>query len=209
MKAQYLKTHPENPEQRKIDTAVQVLKNGGIVIYPTDTIYGIGCDLFNKKALSRLIQILGVKSKHLNLSFICSDISQVSEYTKPLPNQVFKVMKKALPGPYTFILPSSSKVPKLLDVNKNTVGIRVVDNLITTRMVETLGNPIITASIKDEDEVVEYTTDPELIYERYATHVDIILDGGNGKNIASTILDCTGETIEIVREGAGDLSVLY
>ncbi|VAW26187.1 Hypothetical YciO protein, TsaC/YrdC paralog, partial [hydrothermal vent metagenome] len=159
MKAQYLKTHPENPEQRKIDNVVNVLKNGGIIIYPTDTIYGIGCDLFNKKALNKLVQILGVKSKHLNLSFICSDISQVSEYAKQLTNEVFKVMKKALPGPYTFILPSSSKVPKLLDVNKKTVGIRVPDNLITTHIVETLGNPIITASIRDEDEVVEYTTD--------------------------------------------------
>jgi tRNA threonylcarbamoyl adenosine modification protein (Sua5/YciO/YrdC/YwlC family) len=208
MKAKYLKVHPKNPEQRKIDTMVQVLKNGGIIIYPTDTIYGIGCNLFNKKALSRLVQILGVKSKHLNLSFICSDISQVSEYAKQLPNEVFKVMKKALPGPYTFILPSSSKVPKLLDINKKTVGIRVPNNLITTLMVETLGNPIITASIKDEDHVVEYTTDPELIYERYANMVDIIIDGGFGKNTASTILDCTNNGIKVVREGAGDLSVL-
>ena len=208
MKAQYLKTHPENPEQRKIDNVVNVLRNGGIIIYPTDTIYGIGCDLFNKKALSKLVQILGVKSKHLNLSFICSDISEVSEYAKQLPNDVFKVMKKALPGPYTFILPSSSKVPKLLDVNKKTVGIRVPNNLITTHIVETLGNPIITASIRDEDEVVEYTTDPELIYERYSNKVDIVIDGGFGKNTASTILDCTGDEIEVVREGAGDLSVL-
>ena len=136
MKAQYLKTHPENPEQRKIDNVVQVLKNGGIIIYPTDTIYGIGCDLFNKKAVAKLVQILGIKSKHLNLSFICSDISQISEYAKLLPNEVFKVMKKALPGPYTFILPSSSNVPKILDINKKTVGIRVPDNLITTSIVK-------------------------------------------------------------------------
>lgn len=208
MKAQYLKTHPDNPEQRKIDNVVQVLRNGGIIIYPTDTIYGIGCDLFNKKALNKLIQILDIKSKHLNLSFICSDISQISEYTKQLPNEVFKVMKRALPGPYTFILPSSNKVPKVLDIHKKTVGIRVPDNLITTRIVETLGNPIITASIKDKDDVVEYTTDPDLIYENYATKVDIVIDGGFGKNTASTIFDCTGPTIEVVREGAGDLSVL-
>jgi tRNA threonylcarbamoyl adenosine modification protein (Sua5/YciO/YrdC/YwlC family) len=208
MKAQYLKTHPDNPEQRKIDNVVQVLKNGGIIIYPTDTIYGIGCDLFNKKALSKLVQILGIKSKHLNLSFICSGISQISEYTKQLPNDVFKVMKKALPGPYTFILPSSSKVPKLLDINKNTVGIRVPDNLITTHIVETLGNPIITASIRDEDEVIEYTTDPELIYERFSSKVDVVIDGGYGHNTASTILDCTGSGIEVIREGAGEILVL-
>lgn len=208
MKAQYIKTHPANPEQRKIDNVVQVLKNGGIIIYPTDTIYGIGCDLFNKKALSRLVQILGIKSKHLNLSFICSDISQVSEYAKQLPNEVFKMMKKAFPGPYTFILPSSGKVPRLLDVNKKTVGIRVPNNLITTHIVETLGNPIISASIKDEDEIVEYTTDPELIYGRFSSQVDVVMDGGMGKNIASTILDCTANEIEVIREGAGDLSIL-
>ncbi len=208
MKAQYLKTHPENPEQRKIDNVVQVLKNGGIIIYPTDTIYGIGCDLFNKKAVAKLVQILGIKSKHLNLSFICSDISQISEYAKQLPNEVFKVMKKALPGPYTFILPSSGSVPKILDIKKKTVGIRVPNNLITTHIVKTLGNPIISASIRDEDEIVEYTTDPDLIYERYSAKVDIVIDGGFGKNIASTILDCTGDGIEVIREGAGDLSVL-
>lgn len=208
MKAQYLKTHPDNPEQKKINSIVQVLKNGGIVIYPTDTIYGIGCDLFNKKALAKLVQILGIRSKDLNLSFICSDISQISEYTLQLPNEVFKVLKKALPGPYTFILPSSSKVPKLLDVNKKTVGIRVPDNKIPLSIVETLGNPIISASIKDEDHVIEYTTDSSLIYERFSHLVDAVIDGGYGKNTASTILDCTGPEIEVVREGAGDLSVL-
>lgn len=208
MKAQYLKTHPNNPEQKKIDNIVKILRNGGIIIYPTDTIYGIGCNLYNKKALSKLVQLLDVKSKHFNLSFICSNISQISEYAKQLPNEVFKVMKKALPGPYTFILPSSSKVPKLLDVNKKTVGIRVPDNLIITGIVETLGNPIISASIRDEDEIVEYTTDPELIYDRYSSKVDIVIDGGFGNNTASTIFDCTGPSIEVIREGAGDLSVL-
>lgn len=208
MKAQYLKTHPENPEQKKIDSVVKVLKNGGIIIYPTDTIYGIGCDLFNKRAISRLIQILGIRSKDLNLSFICSDISQVSEYTKQLPNEVFKLLKKTLPGPYTFILPSSSKVPKILDLNKKTVGIRVPNNPIPLAIVETLGNPIISASIKDEDRVIEYTTDPGLIYERFSNLVDVVIDGGNSDNIASTILDCTGTAIEVVREGAGDISIL-
>lgn len=208
MKAQYLKTHPDNPEQKKIESVVRVLKNGGIIIYPTDTIYGIGCDLFNKKALSKLVQILGIRSKDLNLSFICSDISQISEYTRPLPSDVFKLLKKGLPGPYTFILPSSSNVPKLLDVNKKTVGIRVPDNKIPLSIVETLGNPIISASIKDEDSIVEYTTDPSLIYERFAHQVDVVIDGGLGKNTASTILDCTSLEIEIVREGAGDLSIL-
>ncbi|MCB0506046.1 MAG: threonylcarbamoyl-AMP synthase [Cyclobacteriaceae bacterium] len=208
MKAQYLKTHPENPEQKKINNVVQVLKNGGIIIYPTDTIYGIGCDLFNRKAVSKLVQILGIRSKDLNLSFICADISQISEYTRQLPSNVFKVLRKALPGPYTFILPSSSKVPKLLDVNKSTVGIRVPDNKIPLSIVETLGNPIISASIKDEDSIVEYTTDPSLIYERFSHKVDIVVDGGHGRNTASTILDCTGTDIEVVRMGAGDLSIL-
>lgn len=208
MKAQYLKTHPENPEQKKINNVVQVLKNGGIIIYPTDTIYGIGCDLFNRKAVSKLVQILGIRSKDLNLSLICADISQISEYTRQLPSNVFKVLRKALPGPYTFILPSSSKVPKLLDVNKSTVGIRVPDNKIPLSIVETLGNPIISASIKDEDSIVEYTTDPSLIYERFSHKVDIVVDGGHGRNTASTILDCTGTDIEVVRMGAGDLSIL-
>lgn len=208
MKAQYLKTHPDNPEQKKIDSVVKVLKNGGIIIYPTDTIYGIGCDLFNKKGIERLIHILGVRSKDLNLSFICSGISEISEYTQQLPKDVFKVLRKALPGPYTFILPSSSKVPKILDLNKKTVGIRVPDNQIPIRIVETLGNPIISASIKDEDHVVEYTTDPGLIYERFSNLVDVVIDGGNSDNIASTILDCTGSTIKVAREGAGDLSIL-
>jgi len=205
MKAQFVKIHPENPDKRSMDKVVQVLQNGGIVIYPTDTVYGIGCDLLNKKAVNRLVQVTGEKAKRLHLSFICSDLSHISEYARNIPTPIFKIMKKALPGPYTFILASSSKVPKLLSVNKKTVGIRVPDNKIPIELVQLLGNPIITASIKDEDEVIEYTTDPHLIYEKYGDLVDLVIDGGYGKNTASTVLDCTSGEIEIIREGAGDL----
>jgi tRNA threonylcarbamoyl adenosine modification protein (Sua5/YciO/YrdC/YwlC family) len=204
MAAELLKIHPENPEQRKIERVVGKLKAGGIVIYPTDTIYGIGCDLFNKKAVERLCHILSVKPQKLNLSFICSDISQISEYVRRIETPVFKVLKRYLPGPYTFILESSSKVPKVLDVNKKTVGIRIPDHRIPQLIVETLGNPIITSSIKDEDKIKEYTTDPEEIYDDLKNVVDLVIDGGVGGNVASTIVDCTGDQLQITRQGLGE-----
>lgn len=207
MKAELLKIHPETPEQRKIDKAVEVLKNGGVIIYPTDTVYGIGCDIYNKEAVERVARIKGVDSSKNNFSFICNDLSHISEYVRNLPTPLFKLMKKTLPGPYTYILKSSSKVPKVIDSKRKTVGIRIPDHPIPRMIVERLGNPIITTSIHDDDEVVEYSTDPELIYEKFSNLVDVIIDGGPGNNMASTVVDCTEENeTKIIREGMGDLT---
>ena len=206
MAAELLKIHPENPEQRKIDKVVEVLRNGGVIIYPTDTIYGIGCDIFNQRAVERVCQIKGVKADKTQLSFICQDISHISEYVRNLSTPVFKVMKKALPGPYTFLLESSTKVPKIINAKKKTVGIRVPDHPIPRMLVEQLGHPIITTSIHDSDSIKAYTTDPEEIFERFKKLVDIVIDGGMGHNMPSTVVDCTGDTFEVVRQGAGDLT---
>lgn len=209
MNATLLKIHPDNPSYRKIEITVDELKRGGIIIYPTDTVYGIGCDLYNRKAVERLCQILGIKPGKLRLSFICHDLSNVSEYARALSTPVFKVMKKAIPGPYTFILQASSKVPKIFDANKKSVGIRVPDNNIAREIVSLLGNPIISASLKDPDEILEYPTDPELIFDRYKHIVDVVIDGGVGGNIPSTIANHTGDNWEVIREGAGDVSLFY
>jgi tRNA threonylcarbamoyl adenosine modification protein (Sua5/YciO/YrdC/YwlC family) len=174
--AELLKIHPQNPEGRKIAHVVDVLKKGGIVIYPTDTIYGIGCDLMNRKSIERLCQVMGIKPQKLDLSFICSDLSHIAEYVRRIDTPVFKLLKKALPGPYTFLLESSSKVPKILDQNKRTVGIRIPDHNIPRQIVAQLGNPLITSSIKDDDVIKEYTTDPEEIFEDFKHHVDIVID---------------------------------
>lgn len=206
MSAQFLKIYPQNPEQKKILQVVECLRGGGLVIYPTDTVYGLGCDIFNQKAVEKVCRIKNIKPGKMDLSFICYDLSHISEYTRNLPTNVFKLMKKTLPGPFTFILEASSKVPKILDTNKKTVGIRVPDHSIPRQIVRELGNPIITTSIKDDDEVIEYSTDPELIYEKFSHIVDIVIDGGYGNNVASTIVDCTGDDFEIVRQGLGDLS---
>jgi tRNA threonylcarbamoyl adenosine modification protein (Sua5/YciO/YrdC/YwlC family) len=205
MPAELIKIHPVNPEGRKISRVVEILKKGGVIIYPTDTIYGIGCDLMNRKSVERLCQIIDVKPQKLDLSFICQDLSQVSNYVRRLDTPVFKILKKALPGPYTFILESSSKVPKILDVNKKTVGIRIPAHLIPLALVQQLGNPIISSSIKDEDVIREYTTDPEQIYDDFKNKVDIVIDGGPGGNIASSVIDCTGDTLNIIRVGLGDV----
>ncbi len=203
-----LKIYPENPNQRAIDQVVKCLQDGGIIIYPTDTIYGIGCDIYKPRSVERITEILGDKKKKNAMTFICSDLSHLSDYTKPIPNPIFKTMKKALPGPFTFILEANNNVPKLLQSNKKTVGIRVPDNNIIREIVRQLGHPILSTSVKDDDEVIEYTTDPELIHEKYDPLVDIVIDGGYGDNMPSTVLDCTGGGIEIVREGKGDLSIL-
>jgi tRNA threonylcarbamoyl adenosine modification protein (Sua5/YciO/YrdC/YwlC family) len=203
MAAELLKIHPLNPEGRKIDRVVQFLRKGGIIIYPTDTIYGIGCDLMNKKAIERLCQILDIRPQKLNLSFICHDLSQISQYVRRMDTPVFKVLKKNLPGPFTFILESSSSVPKILDVNKRTVGVRIPAHAITTLIVERLGNPMITSSIKDDDKVIEYTTDPEEIFEDFKNVVDIVIDGGIGGNVPSTVVDCTSDQLTIIRQGLG------
>lgn len=205
--AELLQIHPKNPEPRKIARVVDVLKEGGIVIYPTDTIYGIGCDLMNRKSIERLCQIMNIKPHKLDLSFICNDLSHISDYVKRLDTPVFKLLKKALPGPFTFILESSSRVPKILDVNKKTVGIRIPDHPIPRAIVATLNNPLITSSIKDDDHIKAYTTDPEEIYEDFKQHVDIVIDGGAGGNVPSTVVDCTQGEFTIVRQGLGDLDL--
>ncbi len=208
MKTEFIKLYEKNTDLKKVEKIVSVLKKGGVIIYPTDTVYGIGCDIFNSRALDRLKQIKQIKGNRLNLSFICYDLSHISEYTKNLPTPIFKLMKKALPGAFTFILNSSNKVPKILNTAKKTIGIRVPDNDIPREIVRLLGNPIITTSIKDDDEVIEYSTDPDLIYEKYNGIVDIVIDGGYGNVMASTIVDCTGSEPEVVREGLGDLDAL-
>jgi tRNA threonylcarbamoyl adenosine modification protein (Sua5/YciO/YrdC/YwlC family) len=205
MAAELLKIHPDNPEQRKINHVVEVLQRGGIIVYPTDTIYGIGCDLMNRKAIERLCAIMEIKPQKLNLSFICNDLSHISEYVRRIDTPVFKMLKKALPGPFTFILESSSRVPKILDVNKKTVGIRIPDHHVPRMIVEQLGNPLITSSIKDDDTIKEYTTDPEEMYDDFKHLVDIVIDSGAGGNIPSTVVDCTGQEIAVIRQGLGDI----
>ncbi|OEK05757.1 L-threonylcarbamoyladenylate synthase [Roseivirga misakiensis] len=206
MEAEFIKLYEENPEIDKIDKIVDVLRSGGVIIYPTDTVYGIGCDFGNVKAVQRVCQIKNTKPQAL--SFICYDLSEISAYTKRLSTPIFKVMKKVLPGPFTFILNASNKVPKVLNAKKKTVGIRVPDNNIPREIVRHLGNPIITTSIHDEDEVLEYSTDPELIFEKYRNLVDVVIDGGYGGNVGSTVVDCSHDELELVRSGLGDFDDL-
>ncbi len=207
MPAEFVKIHPQNPEMRKINRVVDVLREGGIIIYPTDTIYGIGCDLMNRKAIERLCKIMDIKPNKLDLSFICHDLSQISGFVKRIDTPVFKVLKKSLPGPFTFILESSSRVPKILDVNKHTVGIRIPDHSIPRIIVAELGNPLITSSIKDDDLIVEYTTDPEEIYEDFKNQVDVVIDGGVGGNIPSTVINCTEREMVMIRKGLGEIDL--
>lgn len=203
----FIKIYEENPNPKSIAQIVEVLKKGGVIIYPTDTIYGIGCDITNPKAIERVCQIRGLKPDKANLSFICNDLTSISLYTKPLDNATFRLLKKSLPGPFTYIFNASGQVPKLLSSKKKTVGLRVPDNNIARDIVQLLGNPIVSASIHDDDELVEYSTDPELIYEKYGNLVDIVIDGGYGKNIPSTVVDCTTGDFEIIRQGVGDLTL--
>lgn len=205
MPAELIRIYPENPNPKHVQRVVEVLRNGGVIIYPTDTIYGMGCDIYNQKAIERICQIKGVRPDKQNFSFICYDLSNIAEYTRVVSTPIFKVLKKALPGPYTFIFNANNKVPKLLNSKKKTVGIRVPDHSIPRTLVRELGQPIVTTSIRDEDDVLEYSTDPELIYEKYKNLVDIVVDGGYGNNVASTVVDCTGDDIEIVREGLGSV----
>ncbi|MDJ1504483.1 L-threonylcarbamoyladenylate synthase [Xanthocytophaga agilis] len=204
MSAQFIKIHPENPELRKILQVVECLRDGGLVIYPTDTVYGLGCDIHNQRAVEKICHIKGIKPQKINLSFICNDLSHIAEYAN-VDTPVFKLMKKALPGPFTFILRASNDVPRIFHSNKKTVGIRVPDHNIPRMIVKELGHPIITTSVKDDDEIIEYSTDPELIFEKYEHLVDIVIDGGYGNNVASTVVDCTRDEIEVIREGLGDI----
>ncbi|MEZ5105777.1 MAG: L-threonylcarbamoyladenylate synthase [Draconibacterium sp.] len=200
-----VKLFNENPNPRDIRKVVEVLRDGGLIIYPTDTVYGLGCDITNSKAVEKVSRIKGVKVEKSNFSFICSDFSHLSVYTKPIPNPIFKLIKKNLPGPFTFILEASNNVPKYFKGKKKTVGIRIPDNNIIREIVAELGNPILSTSIHDEDEILEYTTDPELIYEKYQDIADVVIDGGPGELIPSTIVDCSEDEIKIVREGKGIL----
>ncbi len=205
MSAEFLDIHPDNPQPNRIIKIIETLRKGGIVIYPTDTVYGIGCDIHNARAVERLCKIQNIDTRKINLSFICYDLSHIAEYCKNLPTPIFKIMKKVLPGPYTFILNSNNNVPRILHTKKNTVGIRVPNHIIPRTIVKELGNPILNSSIKDVDQLVEYTTDPEEIYDRYKHLVDIVINSGAGGNKPSTILDCTGHEVEIIREGLGEI----
>lgn len=207
MAAELLKIHPVNPEPRKISRAVEVLAAGGIIVYPTDTVYGIGCDLLNRRAVERLCRILDIKPHKLDLSFICSDLSNIAVYVKRIDTPVFKILKKALPGPYTFIFESSSEVPKILDINKKTVGIRIPDHPIPRAMVHLLQRPLITSSVKDDDQIKEYTTDPEEMYEDFKHVVDLVIDGGPGGHVPSTVVDFTSGEGVVTRQGLGDYSL--
>jgi tRNA threonylcarbamoyl adenosine modification protein (Sua5/YciO/YrdC/YwlC family) len=200
-----LKIHPENPGPRHIKMVVECLQDGGVIIFPTDTIYAMGCDIYHHKALERVAQIKGIKIEKANFSFLCRDLSQLSDFTKPINNEVFKLMKRTLPGPFTYILNANNNVPRIFQSKKKTLGIRVPDNGIVSEVINELGNPITSSSIHDEDEIIEYTTDPELIYEKFQKHVDIVIDAGFGGNEPSTIIDCTGHEILLIREGKGKL----
>ena len=205
--AEFIKIYEDKPSEAAIKKVVEVLKNGGLVIYPTDTVYGLGCDITNSRALEKLAKIKNVKLEKANFSFVCSGLSNISDYVKQIDTSTFKILKRALPGPYTFILPGNNDLPKDFR-KKKTVGIRVPDNNIAIQIVELLGNPIVSTSIHDDDEVIEYSTDPELIFEKWQNQVDLIIDGGYGENVASTIIDLTGHEPIVVREGKGDVDVI-
>ncbi|WP_207532546.1 L-threonylcarbamoyladenylate synthase [Desertivirga arenae] len=200
-----LKVYESNPSPKAIQQIVDVLKKGGLIIYPTDTVYGLGCDITNQKAIEKICQIRGLKPEKANLSFICYDLSHISDYVKPIDTSTFRLLKKALPGPFTFIFEATTSVPKLLSSNKKTVGIRVPDNEIAREIVKQLGNPIVSTSIHDDDDIIEYSTDPELIHEKYEKLVNIVIDGGPGGNIPSTVVNCTSGEFEILRQGKGIL----
>ncbi|WP_031427703.1 L-threonylcarbamoyladenylate synthase [Flavimarina sp. Hel_I_48] len=204
--AEFIKLYEENPSPKEIKKIVEVLRDGGVIIYPTDTVYGMGCDITNNRALERVAQLKGVKLDKANFSFICEDLSNLSDYARQINSATFKVLKRALPGPYTFILQGNNNLPTVFK-KKKTVGIRIPDNKIARAIVSELGNPIISTSIYDEDEVVEYTTDPELILEKWDKLVDIVIDGGYGGNIPSTVIDLTSGEPILVREGKGDLTI--
>lgn len=200
--AELIKLYEENPNPKDLARITKILRGGGLIIYPSDTVYALGCDITNNKALEKVAQIKGVKLAKANFSFVCEDLSNLSDYVRQIDSSTYKLLRRALPGPYTFILPGNNNLPSVFK-KKKEVGIRVPDNAITRAIVRTLGNPIISTSIYDEDEVIEYTTDPELIFEKWEKLVDLVVDGGYGGNIASTIIDLTGDIPILVREGKG------
>lgn len=203
--AKIIRVHPDNPHDRAIDQIVEVLKDGGLIIYPSDTVYGLGCDITNAKAMEKLCRLKGIKPEKAQFSFVCNDLSHLSYYTKPISNTNFKLLKRALPGPFTFVLEASNNLPHTFK-NRKTVGIRVPNHLVPKMIVQKLGNPIASTSIRDEDEILEYTTDPELIAEKYDKLVDLIVDSGIGNNVASSIIDLSNEEVVILREGKGDIN---
>ncbi|MGZ3882869.1 MAG: L-threonylcarbamoyladenylate synthase [Bacteroidia bacterium] len=204
-----LRLNADHPQPKEIDRIVSCLKNGGIIIYPTDTVYALGCDITQPKAVERICKLKNIKPEKSAFSFVCSDLSHLSEYTKPIPNHIFRIMKKALPGPYTFILETSSQVPKIIKQDRKTVGIRVPGNAICREIVNALGNPVISTSLHDNsDDILEYFSDPEIIHQQYEEQVDMVVDGGHGNIYVSTVLDCSSGEIEIVREGLGSLDIL-
>ena len=203
-----LRIYEENPNPKAIREVVDCLKRGGVIIYPTDTVYGIGCDINNRKAVERICQIRNIKPEKAQFSFICSDLSHISEFCTQIDNVTFKLMKRLLPGPYTFILNATNKVPKLFQSKKRTVGIRIPKNNIPLAIVEALGNPIMTASVTDSGDMVENTTDPSLIYERFENLVDIVIYGGYGGFEGSTVLNCADGELEVIREGKGSIEDL-
>lgn len=204
--AEFIKIYEENPNPKEIKRVVKILRDGGVIIYPSDTVYALGCDIKNTRAMERVAQLRGVKLEKANFSFVCEDLSNLSDYVKQIDTPTFKLLKRNLPGPYTFILPGNNNLPSVFK-KKKEVGIRIPDNSITRAIVQELGNPIISTSIKDEDEVIEYTTDPELILEKWDNLVDLVIDGGYGGNIASTVIDLTGPEPVVVREGKGSLKL--
>ena len=205
--ANLIRIYEENPNPKDIKKVVDILRNGGLIIYPTDTVYGLGCDITNTSALEKIAQIKGVKLSKSNFSFMCESLSNLSDYVKQIDTQTFKILKRSLPGPYTFILPGYSNLPNVFK-KKKTVGIRVPNNNICRAIVKELGNPIVSTSIRDEDEVIEYTTDPELILEKWDKLVDLVIDGGYGDNIPSTVIDLTDSTPEVIRIGKGSIDIM-
>ncbi len=200
--------HPDNPDPRKVKQVIECLLSGGVIIYPTDSVYSIGCDLNNAKAVERVARIKGIQLKDANFSLVCRDLSHLSEYCKPIENNIYKLMKRALPGPYTFILNANNNVPKIFKSKKKTIGIRVPDHPVSLAIVTAMGSPLVSTSVHDDDEILEYTTDPELIHERYEDQVDMVIHGGIGNMEASTVFDCTSGMPELVREGRGPIEGL-
>ncbi len=200
-----LQIHPDNPNPREISTAIEALQSNGLIIYPTDTVYGLAWDINSPKAFDKIVRIKGKNALKENFSLVCNDISQVSQFTLHINNPTFKLLKHNLPGPFTFILNANNNVPRFYKSKKKTVGIRIPDNNIAIEIVSKLGHPIMTTSLHDEDEILDYMTDPELIHEKYEHLVDYVIDGGYGNNEASTVVNCTGESFEIIRQGIGEL----
>lgn len=203
-----IKLYPENPNHQRLNTIKECLMDGGVIIYPTDTVYGFGCSISKPKAVGKIAQLKSINFKQHDFTIVCSDISQLSDYVRPIPNHIFRILKKGLPGPYTFILDANNNAPKLIHRKKKQVGIRIPDNNITKEIIEVVGNPLLSSSVLHDDEILEYRTDPDLIYERYKNSVDIVIDGGYGNNHPSTIISCVNGEIEVLREGLGSLSIL-